>query len=341
VLFTGAIQGTVDLGGGPLAPANSSSRPFLLKLDADGHFIYAKQFGDSASSAGFGDHVAVDADDNVILTGGMVGNPDFGGGPVATGGVFVVKFDPQGQHVFSKGLGNPSTTLYAQGLGAGPAGEVILAFSMWGATDFGGAVLQTAGNDDVVLVKWGPLGQHVWSQVFGDSDPQNVWDASVDADGRIAITGSFESGIDFGGRALVSSGSSDIFLALFDTDGQHLASRRFGDAQFQSATQVTSDPAGNVSIVGTMLGTVDFGGGPLTDQGVGDVYVARFDSSLRHLCSRRFGDSAAQSAGGIAANGSALAFAGTNDGTVDLSALGGGLLPSSGKAHAFVAVFQP
>jgi hypothetical protein len=78
----------------------------------------------------------------------------------------------------------------------------------------------------------------------------------------VVATGSFEGTLDFGGGALTSAGSSDVFLvALGLAAGGHQWSRRFGNTSAQRGLDVDVDASGGVYVVGDFAGTVDFGGG--------------------------------------------------------------------------------
>src|SRR5262249_53737798 len=50
------------------------------------------------------------------------------------------------------------------------------------------------------------------------------------------------------------------------------------------------DKNGDVVVVGSSRGVVDFGGGPLTSATLDDVFVVKLDASGKHVWSRLFGD---------------------------------------------------
>ena len=88
------------------------------------------------------------------------------------------------------------------------------------------------------------------------------------------MTGNFDNAIDFGGGALSTVGSGDIFVAkLSGASGAQLWSRRFGGPANESGKAVAIDGSGNVVTTGWFAATVDFGGGPLTSAGGSDVFV--------------------------------------------------------------------
>ncbi len=180
---------------------------------------------------------------------------------------------------------------------------------------------------------------HSWSVRFGDADEQSGNDVAIDPSGNAVIAGSFWGTVDFGGGALTSAGTNDIFVAKFNPDGTHLWSKGFGDATLQEVAYVTVDASGNVIIAGIFEGTVNFGGGTLTSAGSWDAFVAAFDPTGAHLWSKRFGDASEQGISGVTVGSTGAVFiTGAMDGTVDF---GGGALTSAGSTDIFVVKFEP
>src|SRR5262249_45698011 len=103
VAVTGAYDGTIDFGGGPLASAGSSDI-YLAKLDPSGKHVWSKRFGSSTGDEG-GYSAAIDAAGAIAITGPIAAPTDFGGGALAAG-AYVAKFDASGQHLWSKSYGD-------------------------------------------------------------------------------------------------------------------------------------------------------------------------------------------------------------------------------------------
>lgn len=78
-----------------------------------------------------------------------------------------------------------------------------------------------------------------------------------------------------GGLDLVSAGAQDIFVAKYDSAGDHAWSQRFGDTLADHGSAVATDGADGVLITGTFQGTVDLGGGVLTSAAGKDGFVAK------------------------------------------------------------------
>lgn len=181
--------------------------------------------------------------------------------------------------------------------------------------------------------------KHLWSKRFGDGDGQGAQAAAVDALRNVIIAGSFAGTVDFGGGVLTSAGYSDIFVAKFGSDGSHIWSKRFGDANPQEIHAVAVDASGNVIITGSFYGTVDLGAGVLTSAGDEDIFVAKFGPEGGCIWSKRFGDRNTQHARCVAADVSGnVIVSGEFYGSVDF---GGGALTSAGNADIFVAKFGP
>lgn len=165
---------------------------------------------------------------------------------------------------------------------------------------------------------------HVWSKSFGDMGEDLVTGIAFDpATGEIIVTGYFRTSIDFGGNLMGSTGSNDIFLARLTADGQHIWSKRFGDAESQSAQAIALDKEGFIYIAGDVAGSVDFGDGkPVTSKGGRDAFVAKFDPAGNVLWSRLFGDAGSQEAKNLVVTPTnQLLVAGEFDGFIPLTGM--------------------
>jgi hypothetical protein len=302
-------------------------------------YLWSDHFGDlddqSAAS------VATDSSGNVVIFGDLFGTMDCGGGTLASAGVrdvFLAKFDADGNHLWSNRFGDESWEK-AIGVAVDTLRNVFITGYFYDTIDFGGGVLTSAGEGDVFLAKFDANGNYIWSDRFGDAGYQYVEGIAVDLQGNVVITGFFYGGnIDFGGGTLVNAGGVDIFAAKFDTDGTHLWSDNYGDADDQSGGSVAIDGSGNVMVAGGFDGTVNFGGQALVSSGNKDVFLAKFDPSGNHLWSDSFGDSEWQRVGGVVADGSESVYlAGSFRGAIDF---GGGALTSAGGFDIYVAKFN-
>lgn len=98
--------------------------------------------------------------------------------------------------------------------------------------------------------------------------------------------------------------------------------RQFNAAPSAEPTRINAlalDPTQNVLLAGQLAGEVDFGGGALAPRGAPDAFVVKLDPCGAHLWSKRFGDTADQTAIDIGADraGNTIVM-GSFDGTIDL-----------------------
>jgi len=158
------------------------------------------------------------------------------------------------------------------------SGNILVTGYFGGTIDFGGGPLNSAGNSDIFVAKFTADGSHVWSKRFGDTSEDRGSSVATDASNNVLFTGFFNGTVDFGGGPLTSAGLDDIYIAKFAADGSHLWSKRFGDTlPVDFGLSVAVDASGNVLVTGVFGGTVDFGGGPLTSAGSGDIFVLQLN----------------------------------------------------------------
>jgi len=188
----------------------------------------------------------------------------------------------------------------------------------------------------------GGVGTYQWDRIFGVAGAENGLRVGFDGAGNVVLAGNATGNADLGGGLLASAGGTDIVLAKYGPDGVHLWSKRFGDAanQFNDGYGLHVDAAGEIVLTGDFEGKVDFGGGPLTAQSSGDLFLVKFSPAGAHVWSKAF-----KAPGGYAIPG---AVARDKTGNILLGGyflsqldLGGGILNSAGQVDAFVGKFTP
>jgi hypothetical protein len=147
---------SIDFGAGSLANAGGPDI-FLARYDGGGSAQWSKRWGSTLSLAENAFSVATDIWGNILLTGSLVTNIDFGGGTLAGDGyydIFLAKFNAGGGHVWSKRTGAGEGTDIA----GDSVGNVIVTGDFSGATPvtFGGPNLLSPGGTDTFLVKLAP-----------------------------------------------------------------------------------------------------------------------------------------------------------------------------------------
>jgi hypothetical protein len=154
VIVIGGFGDTVDFGGGDLVSAGDDDI-FLAKYDASGVHQWSRRFGGAGYDQGYG--VAVDASGNAMVTGFFSGTVDFGGGNLESAGsvdIFLAKYNTSGVHQWSERFGG---AIFDPGkaVGVDASGNVVVTGYFFGTVDFGGGNLESAGDSDIFLAKYG------------------------------------------------------------------------------------------------------------------------------------------------------------------------------------------
>lgn len=107
VLVTGMFIGTTNLGNGNVS-ASGTQNAFIAKYSGvNGSHMWSKVAGDTSINSGYG--ILADHETNwVYVTGGCAGSIDFG--TSIAGGIFLVAFNPTGDHQWSRGTDSNSAT---------------------------------------------------------------------------------------------------------------------------------------------------------------------------------------------------------------------------------------
>ncbi|WP_106390773.1 nucleotide-binding protein [Enhygromyxa salina] len=254
--------------------------------------LWSRSFGDPMSQGMRS--VAVDSAGNIYSVGDFEGVVSFGAEPLAADGVkhdlVIAKHDLYGNPIWSKHFGDTSNQ-YASKVVVDAADNFYFLARIFGNVDFGGGKLHGEGQGDLVIAKFNPSGQHIWSRRFGDLDPDRAERMAVDGQGDLLITGSFAGSVDYGAGLFSSAGLRDAVVIKLDGDtGAHIFSRQIGGAGDDYGFGIGADQAGNVVIAGRFQESIELGG-TLNSAGGMDIYVAKLEPNGALLWSESFGGS--------------------------------------------------
>jgi hypothetical protein len=294
VIVVGGYDAAFSLGPAAL-PSFGQADIFVAKLDPMGKVIWAKGFGSTGNDYATG--VAVDAQGDVVVTGSVAGNVDFGGGPLAGSGqddIFLLKLDTTGKLVWAKVVGSAQEDQgYAVAIDA--AGDIFTAGSFEGTIDLGGGTLTTAGSTDLYVARFSPAGQAVWTRSFGGVSSDYASGIGLDAMGNVLVAGGFLGPVDFGTGTLTTPGYFDAFVAKLDPTGKTTWVKQMkggaGMGNYALPAGLAVESTGAVVVGGYFYGQVDFGGGPLISAGGTDAFLVRFDESGLFTYGKRYGSS--------------------------------------------------
>ncbi|HEY4156791.1 MAG TPA: SBBP repeat-containing protein, partial [Polyangiaceae bacterium] len=160
----------------------------LAKYDASGNLKWVTLLGstESTTTSGISDYanaVTTDAQGNAYVAGVLFGTV---GGQVSAGDVDmgVAKFDVDGNNVWVRAFGSPVED-EAQGVAVDASGNVYAAGYTLGDVDGH----TSAGDHDVLVVKYDTDGNKQWSQQIGGSSSDVANGVALDAQGQPVIGG--------------------------------------------------------------------------------------------------------------------------------------------------------
>lgn len=343
VYAAGWFSSTVSLSGAALTSVGGTDA-LLAKYDGTtGDLIWYMGMGGTGPDKAYA--VAVDSNDDVVVTGYFTGSADFGGAPLTSAGatdVFVAKYSgSEGRPLWSKRVGGTGGDI-GTGLAPGISGGIAVTGTFSSTVNFGSGAVQSAGGTDVFLTAYNGNGAQVWTRAAGGTGDDMANAVDTDADGNPVFTGYFLNTVDFGGGALIGSSVPSIFLVKYTaTAGAHVWSRSFRSPSQPlfggngRAVAIHSD--GSVALTGSITDDVDFGGGALKGNYTADVFFAEFSPFGEHRWSKRFPASYRDEGEGIVFDPTGhLAAAGVFASAVDF---GGGVLSTGKSNNAFVAQF--
>ncbi len=290
IYVTGFFKGTVDFDTGP-AVFNLTSTPaydgdaFILKLDANGNFLWALRIGDTGYDAGTS--INFDASGNVYVAGNFELTVDFDPGVATytlngfTGNGFVLKLGATGNFIWAKSLGNSiNQKSYCYSAKLDGSGNICLAGFFLGITDFdpgpGTFTVNTVPtplfglSNDLFILKLDPAGNFLWVKTIGGNDTDIGTAITVDAMGNLYATGCFSGNVDFdpgpATYSLTSNGPYHVFILSLDANGNFIWAKSLGNqnSNYEISTGILIEPAGNILITGDFGSVVDFDPSPST-----------------------------------------------------------------------------
>ena len=295
VYVTGSfISSTMDVDPGPgttTLNSNGTRDVFVLKLDANGNFVWGTSFG--GSSLDQGHDIGLDNNGNVYTTGYYNGTVDFDPGigtanitAEGSSDIFIHKLDPSGNFVWAKSFGGSSND-EGNAIAVDPSGNIYSTGFYRGTVDFdpnaGTHTITSAGSDDIFIQKLDQQGNFQWAHSFGNFSSDKGKGITLDQTGNIYTTGYFRHTVDFdpgtGTANGISNAGDDIFIQKLDGNGNFVWVQIFGSNANDEPNSINIGPNSTVLSCGKFPGTGDFdptsGIDSLSSSGSNDIYVQK------------------------------------------------------------------
>jgi hypothetical protein len=210
-----------------LAINGTNPNAFIARFDSKLTRVWAKGYGDISADTSkikvqSPQSIALDGSGNAVFTGYMAGHLSMGSD--ASGNAVVVDTNNQGTDivlakldgatgatVFAKVFGDTNDSQVGNAVAIESNGNITIGGFLKGATDFGGGLLNSAGNNDAFLATFAPDGTHLRSALKGDSYSQtlSLVKRNNGPAGGLWIVPKFTGTLTFEDDALVATGASN------------------------------------------------------------------------------------------------------------------------------------
>lgn len=317
---------------------------FSLSAETIPQFGWVRQVGGITND--YSNCVAVDASNNVYISGSFQGSVNFGITNYSTsnGGdadMWLARFDATGTLQWVKrGGGTGSDAGY--GVGVDGSGNVYLASWFSGTAMFDGLQLVSAGVRDIALCKYDQAGNILWARRAGGSYDDIPLRMAVSTSGDSFITGFFRGVADFGSVTITNTANltnkADMFLAKYDASGNVAWVAHGGSTGDDVSYDVALDTAGNAYVAGYFQGSATFSDTVVSSHGGSDIFVSKYDTNGALVWIKTAGGSLTDLGRGIAVDSAANIFVtGNFQGT---ATFGTNTFTSHGSDDIFLAKYD-
>jgi len=303
-VVTGSIGGVAAFGQGEanetvLTPVGYYDI-FIARYNPDGTLEWAKCAGGALCDIGYG--VATLSNNSTVVTGVFAEEATFGQDEpnqtsmVSAGchDIFVARYDSDGTLEWAKRAGGTVSEM-SNGITAFLDDSAVVVGGFLRSSTFGQdepneIVLTSTGLLDIYIARYNSDGTLAWAKQAGGLDSDVGKGITKLLDNSTIITGTFHGSSTFGSGEpnetdLNSSGSADIFLARYDSNGMLKWAKSAGGASGDDGGYAITMLFGNLVVVtGYFSGSATFGPGEtnetiLTSAGDADIFIARYNSA--------------------------------------------------------------
>ncbi len=299
IYLTGFFEDNADFDPGPgtttlLSGGNWDRDIFVAKYDSSGNYQWAFNVGSGLLDMGYG--IVLDGAGYLYVAGSFVSTADFdpsnGVFNLTSAGnddLFVAKYDVSGNYIWAYNMGVSSWDVaYAITF---DANSIYLTGAFQDTVDFdpgpGTSNLISTGDYDAYIAKYDTACNYEWAINVGGIGDDRSYSIDMDNSGNVYITGFFEDTADFDGgpgtKTIISEGGRDIFVAKYNSAGDHLWSIGAGGILDDYSFSIATDAAGDVYTTGYFRDTADFDPGPavnnLYSAGNQDIFLAKYNTA--------------------------------------------------------------
>lgn len=283
VILVGSFTGSTQIAGQTLS-GYGAMEAFVAKYSPTGDMLWARVISGPEEDLGRG--VVTDFDGNVYVVGHFTDTVVFdisstdtaAAGSAGGQDIFIVKYDSDGNFVWKVtggGTGDDTATDIDQFRWSG---KLYVSGGFQERARIGLGTVLSNGLTDAFLAKLDMGGNVHWVRNGGGLEHDVAAAVAVSNDESIFIVGDFYDQAQFDGTTLQAAGSSDMFLAKYDADGNLQWTKSNGGTSVDVATGVDTDLNGYTYVSGYYQGTTTFQSHSATAIYYNDIFLSRFDA---------------------------------------------------------------
>ena len=306
VIVHGSYTGSSDFDPGPGTFNMSASGAlgfFVVKLDPNGDFLWAREADGFSANAGQTNNSAINSSDEIVIVGQVGGSNaiDVDPGP----GTFLLNSPPSNLHPYVWTLdangdfvsawemtGSPFQ-VFPTGVAIDSSDNVTLAVGGRATIDYDpgpGVFNLTTFNNQVgaQFAQYTASGTLIWAnQLLNTSGNSKASRVAVDSADNLYFTGNFRGTFDLDpgpGQVLATATGVDGYVVKLDSSGNYVNSVTLSSVSTVFTSQVVIDGSDNVYVNGSFRATVDFDPGPgvenRTSSDTQDTFLWKLDTNL-------------------------------------------------------------
>jgi len=339
IYITGYFQKKVDFNpdsGTSMMTAQGSKDLFVLKLNNDGVFLWAKDVGGTGTT--IGKALCVSNSGDVALTGYFKGSTDFD--PEATtyslmsmsesNDAFILQLSPDGHFLWAHSI---SSSGFEEGwsIQADKMNNVYAVGFFENTVDFDPDIMLennkiSNGGKDIYLIKYSSGGIFQFVKTLGGSLDDVCKSLALGGSGNIHLAGYFQGIVDFDPGAsyepLTGDNDYDVFILKLDSSGDYLWAKSMSGPEAEECKGLTVDGQGNVYATGGFNGIVDFDPDPSVFELSAsslyeDIFIVKLNNEGHFIWARAIGATGIDVGAAITVRGANLYVTGIFMDTVD------------------------
>lgn len=270
----------LSFGDNTIVNNSSGTNFFIVKSDAEGNVLWLRK---ATSVQCFLHSAATDSEGNVFGVGHFHKNITLGDISLSSPSAWcmvIFMMDKDGNYIWAKSVGESHRVTPSKIVSDSNGNLCIAGTFSCQSVAFDDYILNRVGIQDIFVAKYDNHGNVLWAKRAGSTSGQNANALAIDDSNNIFIAGDFTSSLTFGSSLLVSSGSADIFVAKYDTEGNEIWGISMGGSDYDTVSNISTDTEGNVIVAGDYYKDITIGTDVLQhsgQEGTSDIFIAKCD----------------------------------------------------------------